>query len=328
MTRPRRGSAGPALAAALAAILLAGPASVLAQHPGDAVRVNGVGIPNERVDLHVVEYLGQKGRNANAIRNPDAYRRYRGEAIDQLVDDELLWQEAVRRGMTATAKQVDAAVAEARGRYPDAEEFARRLARAGLTEATYPEHARRQASIQNLLERKVLPGVRVTDREVHAFYVENPDRFTAPEQVHARHILVQADLSAPAEERARARSTAGEILALLQGGADFETVARQRSQDPTASQGGDLGWVARGKMVPEFEAAAFALSAGQVSGVVETVYGFHVIRVEGRKGGERVPEGKVREEIRRQLLGEKRQKAVRAEIDSLRDKARIEVLEP
>jgi parvulin-like peptidyl-prolyl isomerase len=299
---------------ALAAVLLATPAPALAQHAGDAVRVNGVGISNERVDLYVVEYLGQKGRNANAIRNPDAYRRYRGEAIDQLVDDELLWQEAVRRGMTATAKQVDATVAEARGRYPDGDEFARRLARAGLSEATYPEHARRQASIQNLLERKVLKGVRVTDREVHAWYVENPARFTTPEEVRARHILVQSDLSAPAEDRARARATAEEILALVRGGAAFE--------------GEDLGWVAREKMVPEFESAAFALSDGQVSDVVETVYGFHVIRVEGRRGGKPAPEAKVREEIRKQLLGEKRQKAVRAEIESLRERARIELAEP
>jgi parvulin-like peptidyl-prolyl isomerase len=299
---------------ALAAILLAIPARAPAQHAGDAVRVNGAGISNERVDLYVVEYLGQKGRNANAIRNPDAYRRYRGEAIDQLVDDELLWQEAVRQGMTATSKQVDAAVAEARGRYPDGDEFARRLARAGLTEATYPEHARRQASIQNLLERRVLKNVRVTDREVHAWYVENPGRFTTPEEVRARHILVRSDLSAPAEDRARARAAAEEILALVRGGSGFE--------------GEDLGWVPREKMVPEFESAAFALSAGQVSDVVETVYGFHVIRVEGRRGGKPAPEAKVREEIRQQLLGERRQKAVRAEIESLRDRARIELAEP
>ena len=317
-----------AVAAAVAALLLATPAPAIAQHAGDAVRVNGVGIAHERLDRFVVEYLAQKGRNANAIRHPGAYRQYRREALDQLIDDELLWQEAARLGMTATRKEVDLAVAEGRARYRTADEFARRLERSGLSEATYPQHVKRQASIQNLLERKVLKGLRVNDQEVHAFYVGNPDKFTTPEQVRARHILVQADSATSAEDRARARATAEEILALVRAGADFEALAGQRSQDATSAQGGDLGWVARGKMVPEFEAVAFALRDGEVSGLVETVFGFHVIRTEGRRGGEPVPEAKVREEIRKHLLGEKQKTAVRAAIDSLRAKARIEFAEP
>jgi len=187
---------------------------------------------------------------------------------------------------------------------------------------------KRQVSIQHLLERKVLKGLRVSDKEVHAFYVDNPGKFTTPEQVRARHILVQADSATPAEDRARARATAEEILAVVRTGADFEALARERSQDATAAQGGDLGWVARDKMVPEFEAAAFAMRPGEVSSLVETVFGFHVIRVEGRRGGEPVPEAKVREEIRKQLLGEKQKAAVGATIDSLRAKARIEFAEP
>jgi peptidyl-prolyl cis-trans isomerase C len=328
MSGMHRGTAACPLAAVAAALLLAAPAAAIAQHAGDAVRVNGVGIANERLDRFVVEYLAQKGRNAEAIRHPSAYRQYRREALDQLIDDELLWQEAERRGMTATKKEIDLAVAAARARYKTEDEFARRLERAGLSEATYPQHVKRQASIQNLLDRKVLKGLRVTDKEVHAFYMGNPDRFTTPEQVRARHILVETDSAKSAEERARARATAEEILALVRAGADFEALARERSQDASSAQGGDLGWVDRDKMVPEFEAAAFALRDGEVSGLVETVFGFHVIRTEGRRGGELVPEAKVREEIRKHLLGEKQKAAVRATIDSLRAKARIEFAEP
>ena len=328
MTARRPGATAWPVTAAVAAFLLATPVPAIAQHAGDAARVNGMGIANERLDRFVVEYLAQKGRNADAIRHPGAYRQYRREALDQLIDDELLWQEAARLGMTAGRKEVDAGVAEGRARYKTADEFARRLERAGLTEATYPEHVKRQASIQHLLERKVLKGLRVTDQEVHAFYVANPDKFTTPEEVRARHILVQADSATPAEERTRARASAEEILALLRAGADFETLARERSQDATSAQGGDLGWVARGKMVPEFDAAAFALREGEVSNLVETVFGFHVIRVEGRRRGEQVPEAKVREEIRKHLLGEKQKAAVRATIESLRTKARIEFAEP
>jgi len=328
MTGMHPGTAACPLAAVAAALLLAAPAAAIAQHAGDAVRVNGVGIAHERLDRFLVEYLAQKGRNAEAIRHPGAYRQYRREALDQLIDDELLWQEAARLGMTAAKKEVDLAVAEARARYKTEDEFARRLERAGLSEATYPQHVKRQASIQNLLDRKVLKGLRVTDQEVHAFYVGNPDRFTTPEQVRARHILVEADSATPAEDRARARATAEEILALVRAGADFEALARERSQDASSTQGGDLGWVDRDKMVPEFEAAAFALRDGEVSGLVETVFGFHVIRTEGRRGGELVPEAKVREEIRKHLLGEKQKAAVRATIDSLRAKARIEFAEP
>ena len=316
------------VAVVAAALLATAAPAARAQHAGDAVRVNGVGISNERVDRFVVEYLAQKGRNPQAIRHPDAYRQYRREAIDQLVDEELLWQEAVRLGFTATRKQVDAGVAEARARFSAPGEFARRLERAGLTEETFPGFVKRQASIQNLLERRVWKGLRVPDREVHAFYAENPGKFAVPEQVHARHVLLQADAQATPEERARARAAAEEVRALLLAGADFESLARERSQDASGPQGGDLGWVSRGAMVPGFEEAAFALGDGETSGVVETAFGFHVIRVEGRRGGGTVPEKEAAGAIRAQLLADRQKAAVAAALDALHARARIELAEP
>jgi peptidyl-prolyl cis-trans isomerase C len=309
------------------AIALGLPGGARAQHAGDAVRVNGAGIPNERLDRFLVEYLAQKGRNAQAIRHPEAYRQYRREALDQLVDDELLWQEAVRLGLVATPAQVEAAVAEGRARYPAPGEFARRLERAGLTEQTYPAWARRQASIQKLLAGR-LGALTVTDAEVHAHYLAHPESFTSPLELRVRHVLRQADVGAPPAERARARAEAEEVRQLAAAGRDLGALARERSQDGTAAAGGDLGWVARGTMVPEFEAAAFALPDGGISAVVETVFGFHVVQVQARRGGEPVPEAKVAGEIREGLLAQKRADAVQDLLADLRAKAKIEYAAP
>jgi peptidyl-prolyl cis-trans isomerase C len=316
------------LAAAVAlAACLGLPHLASAQHAGDAARVNGVGIPYERLDRFLTGYLAQRGRNAQGIRHPEAYARYRAEALDQLVDDELLYQEALRAGAAATPEETEVLLAGVRSRHPDPADLARQLDRAGFTEATFAAWGRRQASIRKLLARDVLAGLAVTDDEVRAFHAANPSRFTTPLEVRARHVLRQCEGSAPAAERERARREAEEVRARAAAGEDFGALARRHSQDATADQGGDLGWVRRGRMVPEFEAVAFELPEGGISGVVETVFGFHVIRVEGRRGGEAIPVDAVREEIRAELLAARRDAAVREHVDALRASARIEYAE-
>ncbi|HET8723571.1 MAG TPA: peptidylprolyl isomerase [Anaeromyxobacteraceae bacterium] len=312
---------------ALLAASLSAPAVARAQHVGDAVRVNGVGISNERVDRFLVEYLSQKGRNPQAIRHPDAYRQYRNEAIDQLVDDELLFQEARRRKLEATKAQADAVMADGRARYKDPGEFARRLERAGLTEETYPDWARRQASIQNLLA-KVFAPIRVTDADVHAHYLGHPETFTTPVEVQVRHVLRVTEPGGSAPDRARARAEAEEVRRLALAGQDLGALARARSQDGSAPSGGELGWVRRGTMVPEFEAVAFTIRPGEISEVVETVYGFHVVQVQARRGGEAIPESKVSGRIRDELLAARRATAVEDLVHDLRQAARIEYAEP
>lgn len=147
-------------------------------------------------------------------------------------------------------------------------------------------------------------GVSVSDEEVASYYERNLSNYTEPEKVRARHILVRVDPEATAEEREAARRKAEALLERLRAGEDFAALAKENSDDPgSAAQGGDLGEFARGTMVKAFEDAAFALEPGQTSEIVETMYGYHIIRVEEKKPGRTRPLEEVGEEIREHLIG-------------------------
>lgn len=139
----------------------------------------------------------------------------------------------------------------------------------------------------------------VSDEDLRRHYEQNLARFTVPEQRRASHILVRAERDAAAEARAQARTRAEALLAQARANpARFAELARAHSEDPgSAAAGGDLDWFGRGAMVPAFEQAAFALAAGQVSDIVETDFGFHIIRLDAVRGGERRPFEAVRAEI-------------------------------
>lgn len=129
--------------------------------------------------------------------------------------------------------------------------------------------------------------VRVTEKDIKEFYDKNPDRFTAPASVRARHILVRPDPKNPDKGAAKAAALkkAEALLQRIREGEDFKRLAGKYSEDPgSGKKGGDLGWFPRGVMLKGFEEAAFSLKKGEVSGVVETVFGFHIIKVEEKRG--------------------------------------------
>lgn len=316
------------LAALVAVGLFAGPGAASAAEFGLAARVNGAEITRERLERFFEERLEERGRHVAAIRSPDAFKSLKLEALDELVDRELLWQEARRRKHVATRAELDRAMARFRAQVPDAARRRLALERGGFTEETYAEFVRRELSIRRWIEREVVPGVRVQAAEVKAFYERNADRFTDPAQVRARHVLVKVAPGADAARRAEARERIETVLAAARGGADFAELAREFSEDSTASSGGDLGWFARGRMVPAFEAAAFALEPGGISDVVETPYGFHVVRVVGRRPESVRPLDEAREQIRAHLREERIREAVAARVAELRATARIDVLIP
>jgi parvulin-like peptidyl-prolyl isomerase len=295
------------------------------QAVGVVARVNGADIEVRAFERRVQEYLQAQHTNVGAIRNPEKYRRIQREVLDRMIGEELLWQEASRRDVVATDADVEAAVADIAERFGSVEKFRMRLAIDGWTEAEYAGRIRREVSTRNFVEQALLAGVSVSDTEIHGFYIDNPEQMRRPEQVAVRHILIKL---APGSDAAVVEAARGRIEALrveAAGGADFAQLARVHSEDSSASNGGDLGFISRGQMVRPFEEAAFALSPAEVSGVVRTIYGLHIIKAEARRGGELIPEAELREPIHDYLYSRKRQQAIRDEIARLRNSAEIEV---
>jgi peptidyl-prolyl cis-trans isomerase D len=149
--------------------------------------------------------------------------------------------------------------------------------------------------------------VQVTPQDEEVFYNDHKtDRFTTPAQVHARHILFPSPEGSSAEEKATVRETATTVLTRARAGEDFATLAKTYSKDPgTAPNGGDLGFFPRGRMVKPFEEAAFNLSAGAISDLVETPFGLHIIKVEAVNAERERPLDEVRAEIHQELARER-----------------------
>lgn len=174
-----------------------------------------------------------------------------------------------------------------------------------------------QKAKENILKqmaiRELLDNIQVTDEEVKEFYEEHKEQFVSPESVRAQHILVKE------EDKAK------EILAEIKEGLSFEEAAKKYSECPSKAQGGDLGEFTKGKMVPEFEAAAFELAVGELSDLVKTQFGYHIIKVTDKKEKGTKNFEEVKSQIKNQILAMKQNKEYLDKTNSLRSKFKFEV---
>lgn len=317
----------PALVTLLGLFTLVTTGMVLAQAYGLAAKVNGVGISNETLERNYEEYLRENNVNVAAIRYPDRIEAMRRETIDLLINQELLWQSAEKQEIVATPEEVTRALDDMQAQFRTEEAFVSKLALEGYTKESYGTHLERLVSARKYLDQ-VSAEVAVSAAEIHDFYIQNPDKFRLPEQARARHILLKQSPGADDEAQQAAREKLAGILTEARNGGDFAAFASQYSEDTSAAQGGDLGFFERGQMVKPFEDAAFRLQPGEISDVVETPFGLHLIKVEDRQPARTMPEDQVREQIQAYLLKVKQQRAVDNEIRTLRSGAQIEILLP
>ncbi|MBV4459125.1 peptidylprolyl isomerase [Pseudomonas sp. COR58] len=298
------------------------PVAFAAQEPV-AARVNGEAISEFRLERYFTEYLEDQGRAVASIRNPKAYRQLRQAALQMLIDKELLWQESRKRGVQVDEQAVRQQVEQTRQAIGGTEKFTRRLQEAGFDEASFTEYTRRELAAQRMfaeLTRTDDPA----EQEVRAFFEEHRAEMGTPEQVQARHILVKVAREADSATVEAARLRLMQMREAVERGESFAGVAQKGSQDATASQGGQLGYFARGQMAPAFEAAAFALRPGELSQAVRSPFGWHLIIVENHKEAADVPEEQGLETVRAYLARQRQTQARRQALAQLRAQNRIE----
>ena len=294
--------------------------------PADAAAtVNGQAVPMSDLQTAVRNVVMQNGMDSG---NLDAFMGQFGPRIlDQLIEAELLFQAANKGNFKAAEEDVDGAFAELSGRYNSPEEFLKEMEARGFTETTLKASISRQMSIQKFIEGTIVPQAVVPEKAIRDAYDQNPQNFASKEEVKASHILINSAEADPQEKKDAALEKASEIAAKAKAdGADFAELAREHSEGPSGPSGGDLGFFTRGRMVQQFEEAAFSMKVNDVSDPVLTQFGYHIIKVTDRKNGSTVSFEEVKEKLSQDLKNRMVNELIGQELVQLREKADIEVL--
>jgi peptidyl-prolyl cis-trans isomerase C len=251
---------------------------------------------------------------------------YKKQTLEHVVDEYLIDRALEQANITVTDAEVEEAFNDFKSRFPSEEFFAMFMEQNGLDDKEIRENLTKDVALQQIISKK--HNMDVSDEDVQAFYAEHKERFKQPEEVHARHILVKLEEGADEAAIASAKERAEALLKEAKApGADFEELARTKSEGPSAPRGGDLGFFPRDRMVPEFSQAAFAMKPGQISDVVRTSFGFHIIQVVDKREAKDLSFDEVREGIEMQLKPEVQRQAFGKFLAELKEGVKIELKE-
>jgi len=284
--------------------------------------VNGVPISRAELDRATQGLLAQT--RMPAPTEPQQKQQIEAMALDMLIAQEALYQAAQSVPIPDLDKKVEEKLNAAKARFGTPEAFEKALGQTGMTVAEFKDHLTRDTLIGAYLEQEITAKITITSEQAKQYYNENLDKFKKPEAVHASHILIGVDAKATPEEKQAAKQKAEELLAKIKGGADFAEIAKAESTCPSAPKGGDLGTFGPGQMVKPFEEVVFSLQDGAVSDVVETQFGYHIIKSQGKTPSETVPFDQVQARIQAQLKNVEVKKQLGAKVETLKQAAKIE----
>jgi peptidyl-prolyl cis-trans isomerase C len=291
--------------------------------PEVVARVNGENVTRQEFQDFLENLEVRAGGPVPAEQRDQVYRR----VLDQIVGYKLLQQEAKARNIAVPDSEVEARIGEIKKQFPSEDVFMQTLIERKMTLEQMRTDARQDMAVGKLIETEIAAKAALKPEQVQEFYDKNPDQFKQPERVRASHILIRIPEGGDAAAKAEARTKAEQVLKSVKAGQDFAALAKEHSQDPgSAVQGGDLGFFEQGQMVGPFNDAAFTLQPGTTSDLVETQFGYHIIKVAEKQPARTIPLAEVRPQVEQYLQNRNREEQTEAFVKALRSKGKIEIL--
>jgi len=284
--------------------------------------VNGSVITGEEFNRElspIKQKISQQGQKIS----PEQLEGIRNEILDNLINLELLFQESLNNGIKVEKEAVDSQMKLLKQKFSNDTEFKNFLSELNLSESALRLKIKKGVAIQKLIETQIADKIKISDKESKVFYDTNPDLFKQPEQIKASHILIKVEQGEDETKKSEAEQKIKNIQQKLNKGEDFATLAKEFSEGPSKNNGGDLGYFQRGQMVKPFEDAAFALKTEEVSDIVETQFGYHIIKVADKKPEKTIAYENVKENLAQHLKQEKTNQEVKLYLQKLREKSKI-----
>lgn len=288
-------------------------------------------IGDDVITLFDVEKEGEALFRQIAGSTPDADQEARlkeakRKVIDNLVEKVLLLREAKKTGIDVNEDEVSSAIEKIKKENKiDQEALLSALKKEGVTFESYKEEVKGQIIRSKVVDKRVRSAINVSEEDIMIYYERNRDDFQTDEEIRARHIILLVPDDADEEAVNAVRNRAAEILQKARNGEDFEGLARKYSEGPSASSGGDLGFFKREDMVKEFSNAVFPLKINEISDLILTPFGYHIVQVLERRGGAELPFEDISKKIRARLYGEELNRAIKEFIQSLKEEENVEI---
>ena len=290
-------------------------------------KINGAEISNKDFNRGFAAALQQFSAIGWSESNSKQMAELKNKVLDRLINIELLHQQGERRGIVIEDGEVEEQYSKFSKQFQKNDDLQNFLKDNNFTEKEFKQHMKKNMLInklQSTLFVEFKETVVVTDKEVKEFYDKNLDQFNISERIRASHILISVPERADKSTKKEARAKIEDIQKYIQKGDDFAELAKANSSCPSSTNGGDLGFFGRGQMVKPFEDAAFKLQTGEVSDIVETKFGYHLIKLTDKKEAETQSFEDVKAKIKDWLKQQQIDLKLEKYIEKIRADAKIE----
>lgn len=289
-------------------------------------KVNGKAIYEDQLTPYVDKALKKFKKHGLQQQSPDFLKHQKKKALEEVIAQEILYQAGESITILDVEEKINDKLTVMKNRYPSEEAFEASFKTKNLTKDDLKESVRRGLFIDEYLKKQGLQNPEVPEAGIKEYYEKNKGNFKREEHIRVSHILIKFDENANSEKREEARERAIKIRQEIAEGKDFSEMAKENSGcEKSAKNGGDLGYIEKGYMPPEFDNIAFNLKKGEISAVVQTKYGYHIIKVVDIKPEGLAPYDEVKDLIGKYLQGGIAKEKIASHIAELKEKAKIEI---